>query len=193
MNLASFAELAVRLVNSVTSNGQPDPLRSVEALGDLVADRPFLSGQATSHDLGSLRLLRDELAAVFAAAASDEGAEVAARLNALLVTHPLQPEIVNHDGDRWHLHLAEAGSVSDRYAAAAVSGLSMIVTQVGLHKIGVCSIASCDRAFIDGSNNRSRRYCADHSAARVTVTALRREPEAEAEPLPSGRLNTAAG
>jgi predicted RNA-binding Zn ribbon-like protein len=191
VNLASFAELAVRLVNSATYNGHPDPLRSVEAFGDLVAGRPFLGGSATPHDLDSLKLLRDELAAVFAAAASDEGAEVAARLNALLVTHPLQPEIVNHDGDRWHLHLAEAGSVSDRFAAAAVAGLSMIVTQVGLHKIGVCSIASCDRVFVDGSNNRSRRYCTDHSAGRGTVTAIRREQDAA--PLPSGGLNSAAG
>ena len=191
MNLASFAELAVRLVNSAPFDGEPDPLHSVQALGDLIADRPYLGGPATPHDLGSLRLLRRELGAVFAAAASDDGAEVAARLNALLVTHPLQPEIVNHDGDRWHLHLAESGSVSDRYTAAAVVGLSMIVTQVGLHKLGVCSIASCDRVFVDGSSNGSRRYCTDHSAARGTVTALRHNPEAP--PLSAGRLNSAAG
>jgi predicted RNA-binding Zn ribbon-like protein len=85
--------------------------------------------------------------------------------------------------------------VSDRYAAAAVAGLSLIMTQAGLHKLGVCSIASCDRAFIDGSSNRSRRYCREHSAARSTVTALRHSVDA---PLPSavassGGLDSAAG
>ena len=184
MNLASLAELAVRLVNSAMCNGEPDPLQSVPAFGDFVADRPYLGGPATPHDLASLRLLRQDLAAVFAAAASDDGADVAARLNALLVTHPLQPEIVNHDGDRWHLHLAESGSVSDRYAAAAAAGLSMIVTQVGLHKLGVCSIASCDRVFVDGSSNGSRRYC--------TITPQRGAPSPRSATIPRPRRSPRA-
>jgi predicted RNA-binding Zn ribbon-like protein len=175
VKLATFAELAVRLVNSAAQDGAADPLRSREAFRELVADRPFLAVPVQQSDLDRLKLLRTDLARIFRSASAGDGADVAARLNALLVTHPLHPVIVSHDGDeRWHLHLSEAGSASDRFAAGAVSGLAMIVTQVGLHKIGVCSIASCDRVFIDGSSNKSRRYCGVHSAARATVATLDR-------------------
>lgn len=174
MNLASFAELAVRLVNSAFTSSEADPLRSRAAFCEFVADSPFFAVPVAQHDLDRLKLLREDLATVFIAAAAGDEARVVAKLNALLVTHPLHPLIVSHDGDeRIHLHLDESGSVADRYAAGAVSGLAMIVTQVGLHKIGVCSLAACDRAFIDGSSNRSRRYCAEHRAARGNVTSLR--------------------
>ncbi len=173
MNLASFAELAVRLVNSAPG-GDEDPLRSCPAFSEFVADRTFLAGPVTQDDLDRLKLLRRELATIFVAAAEADQAKVAAKLNALLVTHPLHPVIVSHEGDeRWHFHLHESGSVADRYAAGAVSGLAMIATQVGVHKIGICAMATCERAFIDGSSNRSRRYCSEHRAAKGNVMTLR--------------------
>jgi predicted RNA-binding Zn ribbon-like protein len=178
VNLASFAELAVRLVNSAFRASDADPLRSSTAFREFVADRPFLAVPVTQYDLDRLRLLRQELTTIFVAAAAGDAAKVAGKLNALLVTHPLHPVIVSHDGDeRWHIHLHDSGSAADRYAAGAVSGLAMLVSQVGLHKIGICAMAACDRAFIDGSNNKSRRYCGEHRAAKGNVTSLHGEGE----------------
>jgi predicted RNA-binding Zn ribbon-like protein len=176
VNLASFADLAVRLVNSNPGEAgfDADPLRSCAAFRELVADRAFLAGPVTQNDLDRLKLLRAELATIFVAAAEGDAAKVAAKLNALLVTHPLHPVIVSHEGDeRWHLHLHESGSVADRYATATVIGLAMITTQVGVHKIGICAMAACERAFIDGSSNRSRRYCGEHRPAKGNVMTLR--------------------
>lgn len=175
MNLASFAELAVRLVNSAAVDASTDPLRSSEAVCDWVADRPFLAVPATRQDLARLRLLRAELAAIFGLAAGGAGAAAVERLNALMMIHPVHPVIVSHDGEPWHLHLTESGSLTDRYAAAAVISLSLLVGQLGIERLGVCAIASCDRVFIDGSSNRSRRYCAGHSPARANVTSLRHQ------------------
>lgn len=173
MNLASFADLAVRLVNSAAGGCEADPLRSCAAFREFIAERPFLTGPVTQDDLDRLKLLRRELATIFVSAAQGDQPKVAAKLNALLVTHPLHPVIVSHEGDeRWHLHLHESGSVADRYAAGAVSGLAMIATQVGVHKIGICAMATCERAFIDGSSNRSRRYCGEHRAAKGNVMTL---------------------
>ena len=175
MNLASFADLAVRLVNSAVCDADDDPLRSCEAFRDFVADRPFLDVPVTPHDLNQLKLLRADLAGVFHHAS--QGADQAAvdRLNALMMIHPVQPVIAAHDGEPWHVHLAEAGSVTDRYAAAAVISLTLLLTQLGAQRLGVCAIASCDQVFIDGSSNKSRRYCRPHSAARGNVTSLRAE------------------
>ncbi len=173
MNLASFAELGVRLVNSAVRDGEADPLRTCEAFHDFVADHPFLAVQATQHDLHRLELLRTDLASIFACAV--EGAEQTAvdRLNALMMVHPVHPVLVAHDGQPWHVHLSESGSMTDRYAAAAVVSLALLISQYGIERLGVCSIASCDRVYLDRSSNKSQHYCAYHSAARGNVTSLR--------------------
>ncbi len=172
MNLASFAELAVRLVNSAVCEADADPLRSQESFREFVADCPFLAVQVTPADLGRLRLLRTDLAAVFTRAVEGSDQGVADRLNALLMIHPVHPVLVTHDDEPLHLHLSEAGSVTDRYAATTVASLSILVGQLGVHRLGICAIASCNRVYIDGSSNKSRRYCAEHSLARLNVTAL---------------------
>ncbi|HEX9065419.1 MAG TPA: CGNR zinc finger domain-containing protein [Streptosporangiaceae bacterium] len=180
MNLASFAELAVRLVNSGVCAADTDPLRSCEAFREFVAGRPFLAAPVTPHDLGRLRLLRTELGAVFAEAAAGHGTSAVARLNALLAVHPVHPEIVSHDGEPYHVHLSDAGSMTDRYTAASVISLALLLSQLGLERFGICTIASCDRVFIDGSSNKSRRYCSEHAAGRGNVTALLLERQAAA-------------
>lgn len=176
MNLASFAELAVRLVNSAVCDVEADPLRTPEAFRDFTANRPFLAVKTTRYDLDRLKLLRADLATVFTCAV--EGAEQTAidKLNALMMVHPVHPVLVTHDGEPWHVHLDEAGSVTDRYAAGAVISLFLLVSQLGIERLGICAIASCDRVFIDGSSNKSRRYCKEHSAARGNVTSLRTQP-----------------
>ncbi|HXP20545.1 MAG TPA: CGNR zinc finger domain-containing protein [Streptosporangiaceae bacterium] len=192
MNLASFAELAVRLVNSAACEVDADPLRTHQAFRDFVADRPFLAVPVTQHDLDRLKLLREELTAIFKLAVADAGEAAVDRLNGLMMIHPVQPVIVSHGGEGWHLHLNESGSVTDRYAAAAVASLALLVTRLGTERLGICAIASCDRVFIDGSSNKSRRYCSGHSPARGNVTSLGRqhaavtpEPAESAEPAAS--------
>jgi predicted RNA-binding Zn ribbon-like protein len=161
------------LVNSRARDADTDPLRSREAFRDFVADRPFLAVQITQHDLDQLKLLRAELACVFSSAAGGAGLAAAERLNTLMTIHPVQPMLVAHDGEPLHVHLNEAGSITDRYAAASVISLALLLSQLGAERLGVCAIASCEQVFIDGSSNRSRRYCSDHSAARSNVTSLR--------------------
>jgi predicted RNA-binding Zn ribbon-like protein len=148
-------------------------LRTEQAFREFVADRPYLAGPVTAHDLHRLRLLRAELAAVFSRAVEGASEQAVDQLNALMMVHPVHPVLVTHDGQPWHVHLSEAGSVTDRYAAACAASLSLLVSQLGAERLGICSIASCDRVFIDGSSNKSRRYCAHHSASRGNVTSLR--------------------
>ncbi len=175
MNLASFADLAVRLVNSGVCDADADPLRSCEAFRAFVAERPFLAVPVTQHDLARLKLLRTDLAEVFATAAEDGGRTAADRLNALLTVHPVHPVLVQHDGEPWHVHLSDAGSMTDRYSAASVISMALLLSQLGVDRLGICAIASCDRVYIDGSSNKSRRYCAEHSPARGNVTSLRQQ------------------
>lgn len=174
VNLTSYAELAVRLVNTPARvDADSGCLGSPKAFRAFVADRPQLAGPVTYQDLDALRLLRAELTQIFTAAAEGNDTVAADRLNALLVRHPVHPLLVRHDGPRWHMHLSDGGSVADRYVAAATIGLATVVTEYGMNRLGICAMAACQLAFIDASSNRSRRYCSDHCTAPATVTAFR--------------------
>jgi predicted RNA-binding Zn ribbon-like protein len=176
VNLSSYAELAVRLANTaVQAPGEPDPLGSAAACANALGD--YLTGPVTRRDLAVLQHLRDEFNAIFTAAARGAGQDAMARMNALLMQFPIQPELVSHDDQRWHVHLAPHGSVSDRFAAGAVIGVALAVSVVGVSRLGVCAIASCPRVFLDSSPGKSRRYCTEHTAAKGNVSALRRQPE----------------
>jgi predicted RNA-binding Zn ribbon-like protein len=174
VDLTSYAELAVRLVNSAAGvDSDTDQLGTNDAFRAFVADYPHLRGPWTHHDVDTLRLLRTELTAIFAAAERRDHADAAERLNALLVQYPVHPTLVRHDRSRWHLHLDVAGSVADRYAAGAIASVATIAGRFGMSHLGICAIPDCRAAFIDASADRSGRYCVRHCASEANVTALR--------------------
>jgi predicted RNA-binding Zn ribbon-like protein len=174
VNLSSYAELAVRLANTaVQADGEPDSLSTTSACADTFSD--CITAPFTRNDLAVLQYLRAEFTAIFTAAATGNDQAAIGRLNSLLAQFPIQPEMVNHDDQRWHVHLAAQGSASDRFAAGAIIGIALIVSLYGVRRLGICAIASCPRVFIDSSKNRSRRYCAEHGA-RGNVSTLRTQP-----------------
>jgi hypothetical protein len=172
VDLTSYADLAVRLVNSAEPGRRGDGLASVESYHDLVADRPHLGGRVTMNDLEALRLLRGELRLIFAAAARHQEAEVAGRLNALLIRHPIHQQITRHDGQNWHVHLVESGSAADRHAAGAIAGLTGLVTTSGVDRLGICAADGCGRVLITALAG-DKHYCSERCAPKAGVRALR--------------------
>lgn len=190
MNLSSYAELAVRLANTAArAPGEPDPLGSAEACARALGD--CLKGPVTRRDLAVLGYLRDEFSEIFTAAAAGNDQQAMARMNALLLQFPVQPEMVSHDDQRWHVHLAPHGSVADQFAAGAVIGVALTVSLVGVSRLGVCAIASCPRVFLDASPGKSRRYCTEHAAAKGNVSTLRRQPDAMPKHTAAGESQNA--
>ena len=174
MDLTSYAELAVRLVNSGDAgDGRQDEPATIEAFRALTVDRAYPRAQMTPGDLDALRQLRTELRLIFAACIAGNDEDAAARLNALLARHPIHPEIARHDGQPWHLHHAESGSAADQYAAGAVLGLTRVVTELGTDRLRRCEAASCGNVFVDLTAGRTQSYCGDRCAGTATVTALR--------------------
>ncbi|HEY4461692.1 MAG TPA: CGNR zinc finger domain-containing protein [Streptosporangiaceae bacterium] len=173
MDLTTYAELAVRLANTAAySEDNTDRLTTMDGLRDLVADRQHLNAGNRS-DLEALRGLRSEFRKIFVACAAGNGEEAAARLNALLMQHPVHPQLSTHDGQPWHVHFTDSGSVADKYAAGAAMGLAVRITELGVERFGVCQAPPCLGVFIDTSTNRSRRYCSERCVSRANVTAFR--------------------
>ena len=174
MDLTTYAELAVRLANTASHHEDgSDRLTTMDGLRALVADREHLSTGARRTDLEALRGLRAEFRAIFAACAAGRGGEATERLNSLLIRHPVHPQLSGHDGQRWHVHFTESGSVADQYAAGAAMGLAVRITELGAERFGICQAAPCQGVFIDTSANRSRRYCGERCLNRANVNAFR--------------------
>lgn len=174
MDLTTYAELAVQLVNTADRHRpEHERLGDLEALREFLRNRPHLRPRVTRQDLDGMRALRAELREVFESAAREDGGDAIERLNALLVQHPVHPQISGHEGQPWHLHLTESGSVTDQYAAQAAMGLAILVTTLGVDRLGICQSAPCREVFLDTSTNRSRRYCSERCASRANVAAYR--------------------
>ena len=173
MDLTSYAELAVRLVNSAAGvDSETDQLGTTDAFSAFVGDYPLLRGPWSRHDRDALRNLRTQLTEVFAAAAQRDHATAAERLNALLVQYPIRPTLVRHDRSRWHLHLDESGSLADRYAAGAIASVAAVAARCGMSHLGFCKVPDCPSAFVDTSAGRSSLCCVKHCASKANVTTL---------------------
>jgi len=180
VDLSSYAELAVRLVNTASLGHEGgDQLASLDKLRALVDDREHLNHGITRADLDSLRMLRDEFRGFFVACSQENGGDATSRLNELLIQYPVHPQLSGHDGQPWHVHFTDSGSMSDKYAAGAAMGVAVRLTELGLGRFGVCQAAPCLGVFMDVSANRTRRYCSDRCASRANVIAYRARKRGE--------------
>ncbi len=180
MELAYYADYAVRLVNSERPERGEDGLTSAEAVRTLFGASRQAARRAGDADVTRLRAVRARLRAVFEAADEGDEARAVDLLNALLLEFPVSPQISGHGEQdaagraHWHMHLAEhAANASAVYAATACMGLAIRLTDLGVDRLGICRSAPCRNAYIDTSTNRSRRYCSDRCATRANVAAYR--------------------
>lgn len=194
MELAYYADYAVRLVNSEEPDRGTDALTSVEAVRELVGPGTHAAARVVDADVSRLRAVRTRLRGVFEAA--DEGDQVRAvdLLNALLLEFPVSPQISGHDHlddagrPAWHMHLAEqAVNATAGYSATACMGLAVQLTTLGADRLGICESVPCRNAYVDTSTNRSRRYCSDRCATRANVAAYRARKRLELESERAGR------
>jgi predicted RNA-binding Zn ribbon-like protein len=173
MELASYADRAVHLVNTFDPYRRRDDLTTVEDARALLS-RQGACGRLTAADVQELRTLRDRLRTIFDTADAGAQQQAVDVLNGLLEQYPIRPQISGHDGTDWHPHLVEGmPSTAAAYAAKACMGLAVQATELGIDRLGVCQAAPCRDVFIDTSTNRSRRYCSERCATRANVAAYR--------------------
>lgn len=188
MELASYSDYAVRLVNTEEPARGTDTLTSVEDVRALFGASTQLARRATEADITRFRSVRARLRAVFTAADTGEPTQAVDLLNSLLLEFPVSPQISGHDflddegRPDWHMHLAEHPSnATAGYAATAAMGLAFHLTEHGVDRLGLCEAAPCRNAYLDTSTNRSRRYCSDRCATRANVAAYRARKRLETE------------
>jgi predicted RNA-binding Zn ribbon-like protein len=189
VDLAYYADLAVRLVNTEEPQRGTDALTSVEAVRDLMGPGTHAASRVTEADVPRLRTVRTRLRGVFEAADAGEERRAVDLLNALMLEFPVSPQISGHDTlddatgrPDWHMHLADqAVNATAGYSATACMGLAFQLTTLGVDRLGICEAAPCRNAYVDTSTNRSRRYCSDRCATRANVAAYRARKRLESE------------
>ena len=175
MELASYGDLAVRLVNTeIPDRPEEDALANLADLRALIGEHRTWAGRVTDEDLAGLRALRRPLRTVLERAAADDSVGAVDQLNVLLQTAVIRPQVSGHDDQNWHLHISEGPvDVATAYTAAALMGLAVQLTELGVDRFGTCLAPPCRNVFVDTSTNRSRRYCSERCATRANVAAYR--------------------
>lgn len=168
------AALAVGLVNTWdTMARDPELLRDRAAVVELLRfyEQTKLAERITDRDVLLVRELRDRLRRAFEAASEHEAVDV---LNGILEEAGAPPRLVKA-GDRWDYRYHDAGaSARDVLAATTSIALLDVIRDDGWDRFGLCAAAPCCCVYIDRSRNRSRRYCCQLCADRMSQAAYRR-------------------
>ncbi|MGH7692465.1 MAG: CGNR zinc finger domain-containing protein [Candidatus Dormibacteria bacterium] len=120
--------------------------------------------------------LAAELRMIFELVSRARHDRAALLVNALLGRYQAAPQLARHDGEAWHLHFhsqdKEAGRAMAR-GAMCVIALAVVIGSPREGRLGVCESERCDRVFVDGSKNGSRRFCSSTCLSRTKVAAFR--------------------
>ncbi|TNJ61371.1 hypothetical protein FE784_34425 [Paenibacillus hemerocallicola] len=127
-----------------------------------------------SEDVEIVRSLRKSLRTVFELAREQKAQDTAALLNEQLRISGATPRISWHHGP-YHLHFeSEEDGCAHWLATTTAMGLAFVLIEYGTERFGICASASCQKAFIDTSKNKSKRYCSEACAHRESVAAFRK-------------------
>lgn len=176
MDFASYTDasvaLMVELVNTYDVKRSPaEQLGTAADLRDFLDRHQMLGPNVVDDtDLTEVRLLRDQIRAVFSA--EDEDLALS-RLNMVLAAAGVVPRVVRTGGGHRELFFAPAEApLARRVACDAGIGLAMMLTEHP-DRLKTCAADPCRNVFVDQSRNRSRRWCSESCAARVNVAAYR--------------------
>ena len=124
----------------------------------------------------ALRLLEvvPQARVVFEAADRDDLAAAAAIVNDLLASTAARPRLDPDEEGRYQLHFhgPDDGYVRG-WQAGIASGLAVAIGSDLGGRLGVCDAPGCDRVYVDGSKNGTRRYCSARCQSRVKAAAHR--------------------
>ncbi|GGM87602.1 hypothetical protein GCM10009721_10670 [Terrabacter tumescens] len=145
----------------------------VRAVADATST-PDRRSRPTAAQAGALLEVVPRARAVFEAAASDDLATAAGIVNDLLESTAARPRLDPDAEGRFQLHFhgPDDGYVRG-WQAGLASGLAVALGSDLGGRLGVCSAPACDRVYVDGSKNGTRRFCSTQCQSRVKAAAHR--------------------
>ena len=135
---------------------------------------PDRRSRPTAVDALGLLEVVPQARVVFEAADRDDLAAAAAVVNDLLASTAARPRLDPDEEGRHQLHFhgPDDGYVRG-WQAGIASGLAVAIGSDLGGRLGVCDAPVCDRVYVDGSKNGTRRYCSARCQSRVKAAAHR--------------------
>jgi predicted RNA-binding Zn ribbon-like protein len=176
---ASDLDVVVTLLNTYDAyDAAPERLTSVESLKRLFVKLGWTdvaTSRLAQRDVVAVKKLREQVRAIFAAAADGDAAAAAGLCNALLArVRPVLALQVDGVADRSALGVADAGTDAVRRLEERVSvSVAVGLASPGI-RLGLCDAHPCRCAYVDRSRAGSRRFCCELCADRYAAAAYRR-------------------
>ena len=124
-------------------------------------------------ELAAYAVLVREVYVATATGAVDDAARL---VNDLLRRTGARPQLdLAPDGWVLHFHGPDDGLVVG-WSAGIAAALALCLGSDLAGVLGICSADPCDRVFVDGSKNVTRRFCSTRCQNRVKAAAHRRRP-----------------
>ncbi|MEO1063569.1 MAG: CGNR zinc finger domain-containing protein [Actinomycetota bacterium] len=162
--------VAVALINDLDLAGPEDPMATLRHV--LSVDPPSLE-RLSSGDVPALVDLAHELHEICRRLGDGDLDDAAELVNDLLARHSAHPHLAFDDG-RWQLHHHPKGAaVVPMWTAITADALARLIGDDQHDRVGRCAAGDCGRVFVDGSKNRSRRFCSTTCQNRVKAAAFR--------------------
>jgi predicted RNA-binding Zn ribbon-like protein len=170
--------IAVDLVNGLAvaqAFGRPAPSpEPLEVAHRVLEIDPPTAALLREEDVPGMVALARRLRVVFDHLDQDDLDSAAHQLNDLLAAHPAHPHLA-YDGGRWRLHHHPAdAALVPMVTAICAEGMARMISAGDHDRFGTCASEGCDRVFLDGSKNASRRFCSTTCQNRVKAAAFRR-------------------
>ena len=145
----------------------------VRGVADATSSPDRRSGPTAEEARGLLEVV-PQARTVFEAADRDDLATAAAVVNDLLAGTEARPRLDPDEEGRHQLHFhgPDDGFVRG-WQAGIASGLAVAIGSDLGGRLGVCDAPVCDRVYVDGSKNGTRRYCSARCQSRVKAAAHR--------------------
>lgn len=188
--------VAVALANSLTP-GEAHGRRYAPPVDDelpAVVTTALRAGRSdTRHvsqaEAAEFSAVAADLRRVFEAVADGRLDNAAGDVNSLLRRTGARPWLDRHDDEPWHLHFHGANdSLVTGWAAGCATGLAIVLGSEGRGRLGICTADRCDRVYVDGSKNGTKRFCSTACQNRVKAAAFRARQAALGH-APSGKTD----
>ncbi|MFD5213096.1 CGNR zinc finger domain-containing protein [Microbacterium sp. NPDC058345] len=164
MHLNPYGEYAVIMAASL-ANDWPADRTGVEQ-----RTRDFGMTMEFAEDPGDHARSRAVIDAWLSVVDAPDAATRAVLLNSQMAAAAAYPQMVDHDGEGWHLHYRDATTSLPSVLEAVISvGTALHLTGRGAHRLGRCHAAPCRRVIVDVTRNGRQRYCSVRCANRDAV------------------------
>ncbi|WP_309129507.1 CGNR zinc finger domain-containing protein [Microbacterium sp.] len=164
MHLNPYGEYAVLMATSLANDWPADRAGVEQRTRDFGMTMEFSEGP------GDHARIRSVIDAWLDVVDAPDAATRAALLNKQMAAAAAYPQLIDHDGEGWHLHYRyETTSLPSVLEAVISVGTALHLAGRGTHRLGRCAASPCERVIADITRNGRQRYCSVRCANRDAV------------------------